>query len=701
MAESTCAEGLESARRLADSGRHAEALATIRRYLAEAPDDGEALNDAGAILYATGQLDEAAAHLKRAADRLGDKSGQALWNLAEVYLAAGRPADAVAQFDGLAGAGLMTADLANRAAIALLDRADAAGAVEAIIHSFRASPRQEGLRPIYERVRSLRPKVAFFADFPDLKFIKDIYEHINLRFEVRWFRGRTPHEFEELLRWCDVAWMEWCTNQVVVASHMPKTCRTMVRLHRFEAFCEWPEKVKWENIDALITVGNSAVLERLRQKVPGLEKRTRVVEVPNGVNLERFSFRSRPRGKNLACVGYISLHKNPMLLLQCFRTLHAVDHDYRLFFAGNFQDDGTLEAYLRTMVQEMGLHGAVSFDGWQDDVAGYLEDKHYLVTASIVEGHPVGVLEAMARGIRPVVHMFPGCRDFFPPEYLWSTVNEFCRRILEEPYRPEEYRDFVASRFSLKAQLDRINELFLGFERDPFGKPPAGAAKPPDAATSDARYYDRRWKDQPAGENPLERARREAVVGAVADIGRKDLKILDLGCGRGILAPHLAEFGHVTGVDWSEEGVACARRLCPAGTFIGGGFFDADLPPAAFDAVTSVEVIEHLESADQHRYMALARDLLAPGGTLVMTTPNRPAVARLNEDYRRANGVPWSNQPIENWLTVAELTAMAEGAGLRVVSAKTFVECGNYTDLHIFLVAKNAGAARREGGADG
>jgi glycosyltransferase involved in cell wall biosynthesis len=160
-----------------------------------------------------------------------------------------------------------------------------------------------------------------------------------------------------------------------------------------------------------------------------------------------------------------------MMLLQGLARLHAMDPEFRLFFAGDYQDDGVLDAYMRHTAGEMGLSDAVVFDGWQEDVAGWLEDKHYLVSASIVEGHPVGILEGMARGLKPVIHTFPGCRDFFPPEYLWRTLDEFGERIVADPYRPEEYRDYVAAHFPLKRQLDEINSLFLAFEQNPVTKP--------------------------------------------------------------------------------------------------------------------------------------------------------------------------------------------------------------------------------------
>jgi hypothetical protein len=461
----------QRARSLADAGRHAEALEALHDYLAMEPEDGEALNDAGVLLYAAGRFDEAADCLRSAAERLPDNPGQALWNLAEVSLAAGRPADVVPLFDGLERAGQLTPALANRTATELLSRNDLGGGLEALIRSLRLDPGQDSLLPVYERIRGQRPKVAFLCENDDSKFLTDIYSYVNTRFETRFAEGLNQDEMFRMLQWADIAWLEWCTPQAVVASQMPKVCRLVVRLHRYEAFRPWPGQVRWENVDALVAVGNQAVVDRLKLSAPAIDRRTRIVMIPNGVDLDRFAFRDRPRGKNLACLGYINARKNPGLLIQAFHRLHALDPEYRLFFAGNFQDDGLLEDYVRGLVDELGLAHAVHFEPWQTDAAAWLEDKHYLVTASIGEGHPVGAIEGMARGLKPVVHAFPGSRGFFPPEYLWRTVDEFVDRVLREPYEPAEYRRFVASKYSLGRQLEGVNSLFLEFEKDPVRKP--------------------------------------------------------------------------------------------------------------------------------------------------------------------------------------------------------------------------------------
>lgn len=99
--------------------------------------------------------------------------------------------------------------------------------------------------------------------------------------------------------------------------------------------------------------------------------------------------------------------------------------------------------------------------------------------------------------------------------------------------------------------------------------------------------------------------------------------VLDLGCGNGSVARTLISAGYdAYGVDASESGIAVASKAQP------GRFFVADLSTRRlpevladkrFGAVISTEVIEHLY--DPRALVKLARDLLAPGGHFIVSTP--------------------------------------------------------------------------------
>lgn len=454
---------------LAEAGRHAEALELIQGYLCADPDNAEVLNDAGAILHCIGRTDEAIGYFVKAVELRPD-SAQIMWNLSEAYLAEGKAKEAAGLFENMERIGILNADILNRAANVFLDHGDKANAVEMLVWSLKMSSEQAVLEPMLTVIRSKRPKVAFFCGGDGMTFLEHIVQYVQHRFETRIFEGRTESELQELMEWSDISWFEWCTNLAATASNLPKTCKTIVRLHRYEAYEQWPQKVNWDNVDVLVTVGNEVTRRALVNRAPGIESRTSMEAIPNGVDLTKFTFTPRPRGKNIAFLANLRMVKNPAFMLQCMQKLHYVDPEYRLFFAGHFQDDA-LESYLRHMVASLGLNDVVYFDGWQMDVNDWLQDKHFIVSTSICEGQPVGILEAMACGLKPVLHNFIGAEGIFPKEYLFNISEEFCEQILSPRYDPPSYRSYVEKRYSVKRQLRSVGRLFARLEAEIESRP--------------------------------------------------------------------------------------------------------------------------------------------------------------------------------------------------------------------------------------
>ncbi len=457
-------QGYDAALELAQAGRYEQALDCMREFLKQTDGSAEVLNDTGAILHCLGRTEEAVEYFLRAFTMQPD-STEIMWNLVEAYLTLGRADEAVRLFDNLERSSVLNVDVLNRAANIFLNKADMACAVEMLLRSLQICPGQQILLPMLDVIRSKRPKIAFFCGSNDMKFLNDIIEFTKQRFEVRLFNGRTQQELFELMRWSDISWFEWCCDLAVIGSRQTKVCKNIIRLHRYEAYSNWPSQVRWENIDCLVTVGNTFVKDALLKQVPDIETRTQLYTIQNGVNLDKFGFVERPRGKNLACIGYMNMRKNPMFLLQCMQKLHYIDKEYKLFVAGNFQD-AMLEQYVRYMVDTLGLAEVVFFDGWQKDVNAWLQNKSFIVSTSIGEGHPVGILEGMACGLKPVIHNFPGADQIFPNEHIFNISEEFCRQVLSPDYEPQKYRCFIEHRYPIKNQLQKINEIFTRFEAE-------------------------------------------------------------------------------------------------------------------------------------------------------------------------------------------------------------------------------------------
>jgi 2-polyprenyl-6-hydroxyphenyl methylase / 3-demethylubiquinone-9 3-methyltransferase len=109
------------------------------------------------------------------------------------------------------------------------------------------------------------------------------------------------------------------------------------------------------------------------------------------------------------------------------------------------------------------------------------------------------------------------------------------------------------------------------------------------------------------------------------------LRALDIGCGGGLLCEPLARQGFsVTGLDAAAENITIAHdHAAGAGLTIdyrsGSAEALAANRPGQFDLITCLEVIEHV--ADIDSFLAAIAALLAPGGLLILSTPNRTALS--------------------------------------------------------------------------
>jgi 2-polyprenyl-6-hydroxyphenyl methylase/3-demethylubiquinone-9 3-methyltransferase len=106
------------------------------------------------------------------------------------------------------------------------------------------------------------------------------------------------------------------------------------------------------------------------------------------------------------------------------------------------------------------------------------------------------------------------------------------------------------------------------------------------------------------------------------------LRILDIGCGGGLLAEPLTRLGaQVTGIDASRTTVSVARlHAGQMGLAIDYREATAEALAAAgekFDVVLTMEVVEHV--ADRPAFLASAAGMVAPGGVMVVATLNRTA----------------------------------------------------------------------------
>ena len=104
-------------------------------------------------------------------------------------------------------------------------------------------------------------------------------------------------------------------------------------------------------------------------------------------------------------------------------------------------------------------------------------------------------------------------------------------------------------------------------------------------------------------------------------------RVLDIACGTGYGAPRLLQAGAVsyTGVDLSADAIAHAKKhyASDKARFLAASAAEHLFNAGSFDLICSFETIEHLDTADRAAYLFNLSEYLRPGGTLLLSTPNK------------------------------------------------------------------------------
>ena len=162
--------------------------------------------------------------------------------------------------------------------------------------------------------------------------------------------------------------------------------------------------------------------------------------------------------------------------------------------------------------------------------------------------------------------------------------------------------------------------------------------------------------------------------------GLANKRVLDVGCGGGILAESMAARGaRVTGIDMGKEPLQVARlHALESGVELSYRQLTvealADELPGSFDVVTCMEMLEHVP--DPASVVAACARLVRPGGQLFFSTINRTAKSWLlmiaGAEYL-LQMVPKGTHQHDRFIQPAELSRYAERAGLRLCQMKGVV----------------------------
>lgn len=182
-----------------------------------------------------------------------------------------------------------------------------------------------------------------------------------------------------------------------------------------------------------------------------------------------------------------------------------------------------------------------------------------------------------------------------------------------------------------------------------------------------------RWWDPQSEFRPLHEINPLRVDWIAGHVTLAEARVLDVGCGGGILAEAMAARGaQVTGIDLSDKALAVARlHLLESGQQVDYRKIPVETlaaeAPASFDVVTCMEMLEHVP--DPASVVRACATLVKPGGQVFLSTLNRNPksylLAILGAEYI-LNLLPRGTHEYARFLKPSELSRFVREAGLDV-----------------------------------
>jgi 2-polyprenyl-6-hydroxyphenyl methylase / 3-demethylubiquinone-9 3-methyltransferase len=184
----------------------------------------------------------------------------------------------------------------------------------------------------------------------------------------------------------------------------------------------------------------------------------------------------------------------------------------------------------------------------------------------------------------------------------------------------------------------------------------------------------------------------------------KDLRMLDIGCGGGILSEPLTRLGaRMVGADPSQENIdAAAAHAEQSGVTVDYRATTAEQLAAdgeRFDVVLAMEVVEHV--ADVKSFVATCASMVNPGGLMIAATLNRTlksfALAIVGAEYI-LRWLPRGTHQWDKFVTPNELELAFELAGLAVTGERGVIynpfadrwQLSSDMDVNYMLVAERS-----------
>lgn len=320
-------------------------------------------------------------------------------------------------------------------------------------------------------------KLALFDPY-SLKFtdgMKIWWE--NNGYEVRYSQYYNP----ELALWADVIWFDTCDNNICSATNPGAAImddlanfqpwdmhddafrgkKVIVRPIDIEVWQGHQHAAKWDVVDDVIFIADHIKEVSNYQELPERKEDLRIHTIPCAVDLTKWTYRERQNGFNIAVVAERWMSKGEDYVLQIAMKLKEIDSRYKIHWLGKRSDYSWEHAYFDEFIEHYEL--PIEITNVADSVDEWLDDKDILLHASHKEAFSYATAEAMAKGIKPVLHRFYGADSLWGDLPTWSTIDEAVAMITSGEYDSAAYRQYLINHeYTLPQMMARIDKVIKG-----------------------------------------------------------------------------------------------------------------------------------------------------------------------------------------------------------------------------------------------
>lgn len=318
-------------------------------------------------------------------------------------------------------------------------------------------------------------KIALFDPY-NQKFMKDSIEWwVSHGHEVRCETYYNP----ELVVWADIVFFHTCDNNLLSATNPDQALKDEWKYSNRPGAWDMHEmdlngkKIVVQPIDIEVWNGSHAhedmwdivthcifIAPHIRDLAfqdSRIQNHPMKVEIiPFSINPNKWTFKERKPGFNIAVVAETWESKGIDYVLQIVYKLKQIDERYNITYVGKEADYHWHRFYRTEFIKENNLN--IKFIDWVDNLDEFLEDKNYLLHASTKEAFSAATAEAAAKGIRPILHAFGGYKPLWGDSgWIWQGIDEAIDMITDGEYDSQSYRQYLFDKgYTTDQMMQRI-----------------------------------------------------------------------------------------------------------------------------------------------------------------------------------------------------------------------------------------------------